>query len=104
MILPKPAEGFEWTEAQWGRALRCTHIEQPHVFSTRDLPLRLAGVQQPAAWDHLAVALGVRQGNLLRPRQVHGDVVTVVAEVAGDAEELCSTAADAMMTSRDRKG
>ncbi len=98
MILPKPADGFEWTDAPWGRALRCTHIHRPHIFSTRDLSLRLGGVRQPQGWDCLADALGVARGSLLRPRQVHGDAVTVVSDQPANGDDLCSTAADAMMT------
>jgi purine-nucleoside/S-methyl-5'-thioadenosine phosphorylase / adenosine deaminase len=98
MKLPAPADGFEWTEAPWGRALRCAQIHQPHVFTTRDLPLRSAGVQQPAGWDHLADLLGVEQGSVLRPKQVHGNAVTVIARPPHDPRELCAAAADIMMT------
>jgi purine-nucleoside/S-methyl-5'-thioadenosine phosphorylase / adenosine deaminase len=98
MILPEPLDGFEWTPTTWGRALRCTHIGQPHVFSTRDLPLRSAVARQLPGWDHLAEAVGVAHGNVMRPKQVHGNAVTVITDLPADPHDVCSATADIMMT------
>jgi YfiH family protein len=70
----------------------------PHLFSTRDLALRTVDGRPAAGWDQLAASLGVRPGNVRRPKQVHGEAVTIARVVALDAEEACVTAADIIMT------
>jgi len=74
--LPKPNGGFEWTQAPWGRALRCRGLllVVPHLFTTRDLDLA-RGFGQTAGWDRVAESVGVPAHALVRPRQVHGTAV-----------------------------
>jgi len=55
-------------------------------------------MQQAAAWHELASSLGVAATNLLRPKQVHGDDVMVVLETPANPKELCTAAADIIMT------
>jgi purine-nucleoside/S-methyl-5'-thioadenosine phosphorylase / adenosine deaminase len=98
MNIPKPNGAFAWTQETWGSALRCTAIAAPHLFSTRALELRGVTGQPAEGWNQLAVALGVRQGKVLRPRQVHGDAVTVVSTLPADPSDVCATAADIVMT------
>jgi purine-nucleoside/S-methyl-5'-thioadenosine phosphorylase / adenosine deaminase len=92
-------DDFHWTQESWGRALRCKAISAPHLFSTKDLELRKASGQPAAGWDQLAVTLGVRAGSVLRPKQVHGDAVTVVSEIPARAKEVCRAAADIIIAS-----
>lgn len=54
--------------------------------------------QLAAGWDQLAASLGVRPGRVLRPKQVHGDAVTVAPVSVPDPEEVCATVADIIMT------
>jgi YfiH family protein len=91
---------FEWTQESWGRALRCTAMSAPHLFSTSDLELRRSGGPPSAGWDDIARTLGVRPGNLLRPKQVHGAAVTAVLEIPARANEVCAAAADIILASR----
>lgn len=92
MTLPKPNGPFEWTQETWGRALRCTAIPAPHLFSTSDL------LPSGAGWDDLARSLGLEPGNVLRPTQVHGTDVAVVSAAASAPAQICGTAADIIMT------
>jgi hypothetical protein len=53
MTDPKPTGPFEWTQEPWGRALRCTQLPVPHLFTSRDVMLRQR-VVAPA--PHLAAS------------------------------------------------
>ena len=88
--LPQANGDFEWAHAAWGHALRCASIQAPHLFSTRQLSLRESG------WDDISRFLGVT--HVLRPRQVHGDVVALVPAPPAESEEACAAAADIIMT------
>jgi purine-nucleoside/S-methyl-5'-thioadenosine phosphorylase / adenosine deaminase len=90
--LPQPNGAFEWTQEPWGRALRCSAIHVPHVFSTSDLLLGATG------WDQLARSLDLAPGNVLRPKQVHGTDVAIVPSVGLNPGQVCATAADIIMT------
>ena len=90
--LPQPNAAFEWTQEPWGRALRCSAIHVPHLFSTSDLLLGATG------WDQLARSLDLAPGNVLRPKQVHGTDVAIVPSVGPDPAQVCATAADIIMT------
>jgi polyphenol oxidase len=98
MSLPQLDGAFEWTEEPWGKALRCTAIASPHLFSTRDLEICGANLQPSTGWDQLAASLGLGAGDVLRPRQVHGDGVTIVPAAPVDAAAVCASAADIITT------
>ena len=70
---PKPNDGFQWTQAPWGRALRCTALPAPHLFTSRDLELR----DDDAEWTAVAASLGVPRERLMLVKQVHGINVAV---------------------------
>jgi YfiH family protein len=96
MTLPQPGDGFEWVQASFGAALRCSAIRGPHLFSTRALELRT----NHGAWQQLAETLGVPGENILRPKQVHGDAAIVVPPANAEAsrDDVCASAADIIMT------
>ena len=96
--LPQTNDDFFWVQEPWGRALRCAAIAAPHLFSTTDLELRNVDGPLAAGWDQLAASLGVRAGSVLRPKQVHGNAVTIVSELPPEAKDVRAQAADIMMT------
>jgi YfiH family protein len=71
---PQPTGAFEWTQESWGRALRCTALPVPHLFTARDLVLRNDDIE----WTAVAAALGVPRDRLLLITQVHGVDAAVV--------------------------
>lgn len=75
MRLPQPTDGFEWTQAPWGQALRCRPLLElaHHLFTTRNLQLR----DERREWDQVASALDVATGRVLLIRQVHRAAVAV---------------------------
>ena len=99
MGLREPSQAFEWVQAPWGRAMRSPAIATPHLFTTRDLPLRATSGQPASGWDRLAAALGVARGRLLHPNQVHGQAIVVVSSEA-DVADACAASADIIMTAR----
>ncbi len=84
MSLPQPNDPFEWTQAEWGAALRCRAIAAPHLFTTRALNLD----SQPG-WQTLARSIGASR--VVRPRQVHGTAVAIVDSPA-EEEDVCAQA------------
>jgi YfiH family protein len=68
-VTPKPTDGFEWTQAPWGSALRCRPLLEvaPHLFSTANLQLK----EDAREWNLVASALGVPPDRVLLVRQVH---------------------------------
>ena len=70
---PQPNDGFTWTQEPWGRALKCTRLQAPHLFTSRDVELRADGRE----WAAVAGSLGVARERLLLIRQVHGTKVAV---------------------------
>lgn len=81
MSLPKPNDGFAWTQEAWGPALRCLALLDiaPHLFTTRQLELAGAHHRGAAGWDSVTAAIGFASDRLVRPRQVHGTAVMVVS-------------------------
>jgi hypothetical protein len=75
MTDPKPTGPFEWAQEPWGRALRCTGLAAPHLFTSKDLQLR----DDEKEWTAVAASLGVAPDRLLLVKQVHG----IQAAVAG---------------------
>jgi polyphenol oxidase len=49
----------------------------------------------------MASTLGVAPERMFRPTQVHGDAVVVVPSTSAAADEVCSSAADIIMTNRN---
>ena len=70
---PKPSGAFHWTQEPWGRALRCTELPAPHLFTSGDVVLR----DSEREWDAVASSLGVTRDRLLLVKQVHGVDVAV---------------------------
>ena len=72
MSLPDVPDTFEWIQASWGAALRCTPLQAvaPHLFTTRQLAL-----SSDEDWRLVAEALGARDVQMLT--QVHGRAVHV---------------------------
>jgi polyphenol oxidase len=70
---PQPNDAFTWTQESWGRALRCTRLPAPHLFTSRDLVLR----DDEREWSMVAESLGVQNERLLLVRQVHGVHVAI---------------------------
>src|SRR4051812_46848635 len=93
MTLPQPSGDFEWVQASWGAALRCSAIHTPHIFSTRPLELR----RHEDGWRALAAELDVEEPRLIRPRQVHGAGVIVIS-TDRENPEACAPEGDIIMT------
>jgi len=72
MTDPQPSGAFQWTQEPWGRALRCTPLAAPHLFTSRDVDLG-----EDDEWDAVAASLGVTRDRLLLVRQVHGTGVAI---------------------------
>src|SRR4051812_6306076 len=70
---PQPSGAFAWAQEPWGRALRCTRLPAPHLFTSRDVLLRA----DDAEWTAVAQSLGVEASRLLLVRQVHGVQVAI---------------------------
>jgi polyphenol oxidase len=79
--LPKPSEGFEWTQAPWGPVLTCRDLlpVARHLFTTRELDLAPEFCPGPG-WIRAAESVGVPPDRLFRPFQVHGTGVLEVLE------------------------
>jgi YfiH family protein len=89
---PQPTDAFTWTQEPWGRALRCTRLAAPHLFSSRDVMLR----DNAAEWTAIAASLGVAGDRLRLVKQVHG-TQTVVAR-RGDPIPTARPEADIIIT------
>jgi YfiH family protein len=76
---PQPTGPFTWTQEPWGRALRCTRLAAPHLFSSRDVMLR----DDAGEWAAVAASMGVAADRLLLVKQVHGINVAVVRPSTG---------------------
>jgi polyphenol oxidase len=70
---PQPIGPFTWTQEPWGRALRCTRLAAPHLFSSRDVMLR----DDAGEWAAVAASMAVTADRLLLVKQVHGIHVAV---------------------------
>jgi YfiH family protein len=76
MVQPQPSDGFEWTQAEWGLALRCRPLAEiaDHLFTIANLELR----DSPDEWNAVARQVGIGFDRVLLLRQVHGAHVVVV--------------------------
>jgi polyphenol oxidase len=70
---PKPNGAFAWVQEPWGRALRCTSLHAPHLFTTRALTLR----DDRREWAAVARSMDVPPERVLLIRQVHGIGVAI---------------------------
>jgi YfiH family protein len=85
---PEPSEPFEWSDAPWGRVLRCRPLLRAadHFFTEGSLGLRDAG-----EWRGVADLAGVAPERLLLLNQVHGNTV-VTAHARRDEDWIRPTA------------
>lgn len=76
MSLPPPAPAFRWTVEPWGHALKCAPLETvaQHVFTSKQLQLPRA-----EGWAAAAASVGGAPGQVRRVKQVHGNLVRVLA-------------------------
>jgi YfiH family protein len=89
---PQPNDAFTWTQEPWGRALRCTRLEAPHLFTSRDLFLK----EDQGEWKAVASSLGVPADRLLLVKQVHG--IHVAVKRAGQNPGWTRPEADVIVT------
>jgi YfiH family protein len=89
---PQPTGPFEWTQEPWGRALRCTRLPVPHLFTSRDVMLR----RDESEWTAVAASLGVGIDGLRLVKQVHGVAVAVARR--GDPPPATRPEADIIIT------
>jgi YfiH family protein len=77
MTEPKPNRGFAWTQAPWGRVLRCLPLAAmtDHFFTARDIVLR----ESDDEWNAVALEIGVGREDLLLIRQVHEASVAIAS-------------------------
>lgn len=92
MTDPQPTGPFEWTQEPWGRALRCTQVPVPHLFTSRDVTLR----DDEAEWTAVASSVGVTTERLRLLKQVHGIDVAVARR--GDSAPVHRPEADIIVT------
>jgi polyphenol oxidase len=94
MTEPQPSDGFEWTQAPWGRVLRCRPLSAiaDHFFTNASLELR----EREDEWRAVAELAGVPRGRLLVLRQVHGDAIATARE--GDADRWSPPTADGVVS------
>src|SRR2546428_8880798 len=71
---PQPTDAFTWTQEPWGRALRCTRLAAPHLFSSRDVMLR----DDEAEWTAVARSLGVAADRLRLAKTRHETAAIVL--------------------------
>src|SRR3954462_2252932 len=65
---PKPTDAFQWTQEPWGRALRCTSLPAPHLFTSRDVELR----EDEGEWAAVAPPLRLGRDGLMLTTQAPG--------------------------------
>jgi polyphenol oxidase len=73
MSAPQPNGAFSWTQAPFGRVLRCEAVPARHLFTGADLQLR----EDDREWTAVASFLDIPPARLLLVRQVHGTSVAV---------------------------
>jgi YfiH family protein len=75
MNRPAPDPAFRWSREAWGDALRCSPLEAiaQHLFTSKQLALPDAD-----AWNAALASVGATADQLMRVKQVHGNVVRVL--------------------------
>lgn len=94
---PPPLGAFRWERETWGHVLRCGPLARvtQHLFTCAQpaLPLGAGDQVEPGAgpardsdeaWRLVAASVGRGRDRVMRVRQVHGNVVRVLARVAAD--------------------
>ncbi len=73
---PVPDPAFHWTSEPWGPALRCSPLAviAQHAFTSKQLRL-----PDPTGWAAAAATVGGTPEQLRRVKQVHGNLVRVLA-------------------------
>ncbi|MEO6239419.1 MAG: peptidoglycan editing factor PgeF [Vicinamibacterales bacterium] len=89
---PQTTGAFAWTQEPWGRALRCTRLAAPHLFTSRDVAL----TDDKREWTEVASSMGVDLDRLLLVSQVHGAAVATVR--SGDPTLWSRPTADAIVS------
>jgi copper oxidase (laccase) domain-containing protein len=81
MTEPQPTDGFEWTQAPWGRVLRCRPLlaAADHFFTDAALQLR----DDTREWSGVAALASVPPERLLLLNQVHGATVVTAGSDRG---------------------
>lgn len=77
------SDAFGVSAEPWGRALRCRVLPARHLFSTRDIDVRVESPGAAEAWAAVAASMDVPPRSLLRAHQVHGRDIVIVRK--GDA-------------------
>ncbi len=109
---PAPAPVFRWARETWGYVLRCVPLvgSAQHVFTSAQpaLPLGPADRASPGAavardsdeaWALVASSVGAAPAKVRRVRQVHGNLVRVLARDAGrDARPDARPDGDALVS------
>jgi YfiH family protein len=79
---PRVGAAFRWDRETWGHALRCVPFEASaqHLFTSKQLRLPANGsdAQTREAWSAIAASMHATPAEVLRVKQVHGNVVRVV--------------------------
>ncbi|MGH9161298.1 MAG: polyphenol oxidase family protein [Vicinamibacteraceae bacterium] len=105
---PAPEVGFYWTDAPWGRVVRCAALDPfaDHFFSARgleplaiDVPPHLTA-NQPPSTRLVAEYLNASPGNVWRVRQVHGAAICTAPATPRVNDEDEWPMADALVTDR----
>lgn len=86
MNLPSPDPAFHWTRETWGHALRCRPLAEAaqHLFTSKQL-----GLPAAEAWRDALASIHAAPPQLMRVKQVHGNVVRVLKR-----DDLHADAAD----------
>lgn len=79
MSRPIPDPAFHWTVEPWGDALRCAPLEAiaQHLFTSKQLRL-----PDSVGWASAVASVGGSPDQLRRVKQVHGNVVRILARGA----------------------
>ena len=79
---PPVGAAFRWDRETWGHALRCAPLEAcaQHLFTSKQLQLPANGSEAETrpGWLAAAASMGVTPDEVLRVKQVHGNIVRVV--------------------------
>lgn len=105
MRLPTVPDTFAWVRHPWGDALVCRPLAEvaPHLFTTRQLELRLGG-DRAEGWRAVTSGIGVDAAHLVRVTQVHGRDVFVVRDNPRLTSEATGVAADSIVSNSPSAG
>lgn len=109
---PAPSGAFHWMRETWGHVLACEPLGAvaQHLFTSAQPALPLGTVDRAAAgasaardsdeaWELVASAVGATRNEVMRVRQVHGNIVRVLArDGAGGASAQDRPDGDAIVS------